>query len=135
LYLFFFCLSLQKLSHFSLFKISFHFHFGCFGVNLRISNQSINYEFCLYYYSVLLIAYNIIKSNILRNWVEIVGGPSFSFLLFFNFIKNHNHEALSFMNEVMRGGYGSLLSFFPACQVSEKIFNESSKSTKNALIE
>jgi hypothetical protein len=27
------------------------------------------------------------------------------------------------------------LSFFPARQVSEKIFNESSKSTENALIE
>jgi hypothetical protein len=30
--------------------------------------------------------------------------------------------------------YDSILSFFPARQVSEKIFNESSKSSENALI-
>jgi hypothetical protein len=35
----------------------------------------------------------------------------------------------------MSANYNSVLDFFPARQVSEKIFNESSKNTENALIE
>jgi hypothetical protein len=42
---------------------------------------------------------------------------------------------LTFSHRFLAAYYDSVLSFFPAFQVSEIVLNESSKSTENALIE
>jgi hypothetical protein len=60
-----------------------------------------------------------------------------------NYLKKNNHYPtlffprtnFIFFHRLVAANYDSVLSFFSACKVSETIFNESSKSTENALIE